>query len=68
MKKSTCIEIASGDLSEIQLIKLLSTTQTEWISQYVIQSKLKESNDELQTLVQELKIELKDTSNEALEN
>ena len=59
LEKGACIEIAFGDLKEVQLIELLVKVQGDWLLQRKKLNSYIDANTEMGFQIQELKTELK---------
>ena len=72
LEKGTCIEIAFGDLKEVQLMKLISEVQANWLIQQKKLDYLLEEKTEMKFKIEDLETELMDlkksNSNEKLLN
>lgn len=54
LEKGACIQIALGDLKEVQLIELLVKVQSDWLLQREKLNSLVDANTEMEIQIQEL--------------
>lgn len=54
LEKGACIQIALGDLKEVQLIELLVKVQSDWLLQRDKLNSLVDANTEMEIQIQEL--------------